>query len=111
MNEFFFEKQVEGEKMLMAMCKIEMHRNWNVTIEEKKLIVKTNAMRADNKRMHQVWKEIKNNKMERMQRKVNINYCEKCALKKRNTRTPEWNDAMKTCQHLLQEVQSEKKER
>jgi hypothetical protein len=49
--------------------------------------------------------------MERMQRKVNIKRCEKCALKKRNPRTPKWKNAMRSWQHLLQEVQNEKKER
>ncbi len=41
--------------------------------------------------MHEVCtkeKEIKNSKIERMQRKVDITHCEKCTLKKRNTRTP-----------------------
>jgi hypothetical protein len=32
--------------MLMAMCKIEMHPNRSVTIEEEKLIVKPNAMKS-----------------------------------------------------------------
>ncbi len=45
MNEFF-EKQVEREEMLMAMCKIEMHPNRSVTTEEEKLIVKPNAMKS-----------------------------------------------------------------
>jgi len=49
--------------------------------------------------------------MERMQGKVNINRCEKCALKKRNTRTPKWKNAMRSWEHLLQEVRREKKER
>jgi hypothetical protein len=46
MNECFFEKQVEREEMLMTTCKIEMHQNRSVTIEEKKLIIKMNVMKS-----------------------------------------------------------------
>jgi hypothetical protein len=44
-------------------------------------------------------KKVKNSKMERMQRKVNINICEKCALKKKkhkNTRMKECNEKLAT---------------
>jgi len=44
-------------------------------------------------------KEVKNSKMERMQRKVNINVCEKCALKKKehkNTKINECNEKLAT---------------
>jgi len=82
-------------------------------VKQRSWLSKWMQWRVDNKKMHEVCtkeKEIKNSKMERMQRKVNINCCEKCTLKERKTRTPKWENAMKSWQHLLQEVCREKKE-
>ncbi len=39
-------QQVEGKEMLIATCKTKMHQNKSKTVEEKKLIVKKNAIKS-----------------------------------------------------------------
>jgi hypothetical protein len=46
MNEKTIKKQVEGEEIFIATCKIEMHWNRSVAADEEKLIVKKNAMKS-----------------------------------------------------------------